>query len=84
MRKHFMNCVGGCCLWEGSVFCRLHACGDGVFKVCELQREGRWDLWRSGFAGDFFLAVFGTFWVFSSLDLLFVFLFDALPEWEYG
>ena len=27
---------------RGSVFCVMHACGDGVFKVCGLQRgQGR-------------------------------------------
>ena len=37
----WVECWG--CLFAGgreSVFCRLHACGVGVFKVCELQRGG--------------------------------------------
>ena len=39
MKEYFVDCVEGLVLvvCEGECFCMMHACGDGVFKVCELQ-----------------------------------------------
>ena len=44
-----MDCVEGLVLvvCEGEYFCMMHACGDGVFKVCELQGGE-----ESGFFGE--------------------------------
>ena len=45
-----MYCVEGLVLvvCERECFCMMHACGDGVFKVCELQGGEESGFFRGG------------------------------------